>query len=286
MATFYGFTAVFLWSLLALLTAASGMVPPFQLAALTFTIATLVGLVLCIIKKTPFSAFKQPLPVWIVGVGGLFGYHFFYFTALKNAPPVEASLIAYLWPLLIVLMAAMLPGERLRWFHLIGALMGLSGTALLVKRGTGLTFDTHYIIGYGAAFLSALIWALYSVLSRQFAKTPSDIVTAFCAATALLSALCHLAFETTKWPDTTTQWLALIGLGLGPVGLAFYTWDIGMKRGNIQLLGVGSYAAPLLSTLLLIAFGYGNFTWQVILACLLITSGALLAAKEIIAKKS
>ncbi|MEP3523898.1 MAG: EamA family transporter [Hyphomicrobiales bacterium] len=286
MATFYGFTAVFLWSLLALLTAASGMVPPFQLAALTFTIATLVGLVLCIIKKTPFSAFKQPLPVWIVGVGGLFGYHFFYFTALKNAPPVEASLIAYLWPLLIVLMAAMLPGERLRWFHLIGALMGLSGTALLVTRGTGLTFDTHYIIGYGAAFLSALIWALYSVLSRQFAKTPSDIVTAFCAATALLSALCHLAFETTKWPDTTTQWLALIGLGLGPVGLAFYTWDIGMKRGNIQLLGVGSYAAPLLSTLLLIAFGYGNFTWQVILACLLITSGALLAAKEIIAKKS
>ncbi|MEP4704367.1 MAG: EamA family transporter, partial [Hyphomicrobiales bacterium] len=238
------------------------------------------------IKKTPFSAFKQSLPVWIVGVGGLFGYHFFYFTALKNAPPVEASLIAYLWPLLIVLMAAMLPGERLRWFHLIGALMGLSGTALLVTRGTGLTFDTHYIIGYGAAFLSALIWALYSVLSRQFAKTPSDIVTSFCAATALLSALCHLAFETTKWPDTTTQWLALIGLGLGPVGLAFYTWDIGMKRGNIQLLGVGSYAAPLLSTLLLIAFGYGNFTWQVILACLLITSGALLAAKEIIAKKS
>ncbi|MEP2942556.1 MAG: EamA family transporter [Hyphomicrobiales bacterium] len=286
MATFYGFTAVFLWSLLALLTAASGMVPPFQLAALTFTIATLVGLVLCIIKKTPFSAFKQPLPVWIVGVGGLFGYHFFYFTALKNAPPVEASQIAYLWPLLIVLMAAMLPGERLRWFHLIGALMGLSGTTLLVTRGTGLTFDAHYIIGYGAAFLSALIWALYSVLSRQFAKTPSDIVTAFCAATALLSALCHLAFETTKWPDTTTQWLALIGLGLGPVGLAFYTWDIGMKRGNIQLLGVGSYAAPLLSTLLLIAFGYGNFTWQVILACLLITSGALLAAKEIIAKKS
>lgn len=285
MATFYGFTAVFLWSLLALLTAASGMVPPFQLAALTFTLATLVGFVLCTIKGTPFSAFKQPLPVWIVGVGGLFGYHFFYFTALKNAPPVEASLIAYLWPLLIVLMSAMLPGERLRWFHIIGALMGLSGTALLVTRGTGITFDTHYIIGYGAALLSALLWAIYSVLSRKFTETPSDIVTAFCAVTALLSALCHLAFETTKWPDTTTQWLALIGLGLGPVGLAFYTWDIGMKRGNIQLLGVGSYAAPLLSTLLLIAFGYGSFTWQVALACLLITSGALLAAKEIIAKK-
>lgn len=286
MATFYGFTAIFLWSTLALLTAASGMIPPFQLAALTFTLATLVGFILCMVKGTPVSAFKQPLPVWVVGVGGLFGYHFFYFTALKNAPPVEASLIAYLWPLLIVLMSAILPGERLRWFHVIGALMGLSGTALLVTRGIGITFDTHYIIGYGAALFSALTWALYSILSRQFAKTPSDIVTAFCAATALLSVLCHLAFETTQWPDTITQWLALTGLGLGPVGLAFYTWDMGMKRGNIQLLGVGSYAAPLLSTLLLIAFGYGSFTWQVTLACLLITCGALLAAKEIIAKKS
>lgn len=286
MATFYGFIAILLWGLLALLTAASGAMPPFQLAAITFTIGALVGLADLLRKGTGISIFKQPAPVWILGVGGLFGYHFFYFTALRNAPPVEAGLIAYMWPLLIVVMSAMLPGERLRWFHITGAAMGLLGTTLLITRGTGISFDAQYAIGYGSAIICALTWSSYSVLSRKFANIPTDIVTGFCAATALLSTLSHLALETTIWPDTYTQWLAIIGLGLGPVGFAFYTWDIGMKHGNIQLLGVASYTAPLLSTLILIAFGYGIFTWQVALACLLITGGALLAAKEILRKKS
>lgn len=286
MATLSGFIAILLWSLLALLTAASGSMPPFQLTALAFTIATLVGFADIARKGTKIRTLKQSLPIWVLGVGGLFGFHFFYFTALRNAPPVEASLIAYLWPLLIVLMSTMLPGERLRWFHIIGAIMGLLGTALLVTRGTSISFESQYALGYAAAIMCALIWAGYSVLSRKFSNVPTDVVTGFCAATALLSAFCHILLETTLWPETSIQWLAVIGLGLGPVGLAFYTWDIGMKHGNIQLLAVGSYAAPLLSTLIMIAFGYGVFTWQVALACLLITGGALLAAKEIIGKKS
>lgn len=280
-ATLIGFSAIVMWALLALLTARSGTVPPFQLSALTFTIGTAVGVAMGAVVAPKRH---DPIPpiVWLIGIGGLFGYHFFYFTALRNAPAVEASLIAYLWPLLIVVGSALLPGERLRWHHIAGSALGLAGAFLIVTRGGALSFDAQYAFGYTMAGVSAVTWAAYSLLSRRFPAVPTSVVTWFCAATALLSLVCHLLLEETIWPQTTGQWLAIVGLGLMPVGAAFYTWDHGVKHGNIQVLGAASYAAPLLSTLMLIAAGAATATTSVLLACLLITGGAVLAAKTML----
>ncbi|MGI9373101.1 MAG: aromatic amino acid exporter YddG [Hyphomicrobiales bacterium] len=281
-ATLIGFIAVLLWALLALFTAASGSVPPFQLAAMTFSIATLVGIIGFLIKGSKLSTLRQPWKVWLLGIVGLFGYHFFYFTALRNAPPVEAGLIAYLWPLLIVLFSALLPGEKLGWHHILGAILGLAGAALIVTGGKGFTLQAEFSFGYATALICALTWSGYSVLSRKFADVPSDVVTGFCAATAVLSFLSHMLLEQTVWPQSGSEWLAIVGLGLGPVGLAFYVWDYGVKNGDIQVLGAASYAAPLLSTFALIVTGYADFTWAIAIACVLITGGAVLAAKEML----
>ena len=280
-ATLIGFLAVAMWALLALMTDASGDVPPFLLSALTFAVGTLVGL-----GVRAFSPKTEPVPippvVWLIGIGGLFGYHFFYFTALRNAPAVEASLIAYLWPLFIVLGSALMPGERLRWNHIAGALLGLAGTALIVSRGAGFSFDPRYAFGYGMAFVCAFWWSGYSLLSRKFAEVPTTIVTWFCLATAILSLVCHFLLEQTVLPKTGGQWLAGFGLGLMLVGAACYAWDYGVKRGNIQVLGAASYASPLLSTLVLIATGFAEPSWRIALACALITAGAVLAAKSML----
>jgi drug/metabolite transporter (DMT)-like permease len=282
-ATLIGFTAVLMWALLALFTAASGSVPPFQLSAMCFAVGGLIGLGrLVAVPSARASLTRQPPLAWLVGIAGLFGYHFFYFTALRNAPAVEAGLIAYLWPLLIVLFSALLPGERLGWHHVVGALMGFGGAALIVSKGQGLTIDPRYAFGYGMALVCAFFWSGYSVLSRRFADVPTDLVTLFCLATAFLSLACHLVLEQTIWPQNPIQWLAVLGLGLMPVGLAFYAWDRGVKRGDIQLLGVASYAAPLLSTIVLIVAGYAAFTPIIGLAALLITGGAMLAAKDML----
>jgi len=278
-ATFIGFTAVLLWSLLAFLTAASGTVPAFQLTAVTFAIG---GVSLLVIRPGAIKAMRQPLPVWLLGVGGLFGYHFCYFFALRNAPPVEAGLINYLWPLLIVVFSALLPGERLKWQHLAGCALALCGAVLVVTRGQGFGFDAQYTPGYATALCAAVIWATYSVLSRRFAAVSSDAIAGFCLVTAVLAIICHLLLEQTVWPADAWQWAALIGLGLGPVGLAFYVWDIGVKRGDIQVLGAASYSAPLLSTLILILTGYATYSHVILIACLLITAGAVLAAKDLL----
>ncbi|WP_457939128.1 aromatic amino acid exporter YddG [Mesorhizobium sp. 10J20-29] len=284
-ATLIGFTAVAMWALLALLTDASGQVPPFLLSAMTFAVGTAVGLVARIFMPGPAVAPKIPGAVWLIGIAGLFGYHFFYFTALRNAPAVEASLIAYLWPLLIVLGSALMPGEKLRWHHIAGALMGLAGCFLIVTKGGGLAFEARYAFGYAMAGVCALLWSGYSLLSRRFPEVPTTIVTWFCAATAALSFACHLALEETVLPVDAGQWLAVLGLGLMPVGAAFYAWDIGVKRGNIQVLGAASYAAPLLSTLVLIAFGFAEPSLRLLAACLLITAGAVLAARSMLFRR-
>ncbi|BCH64166.1 membrane protein [Agrobacterium vitis] len=284
-ATLIGFSAILMWSFLALFTAASGTMPPFQLSAICFAIGSLPGIATFIVRPERLKLLKQPAKVWVVGIAGLFGYHFLYFTALRNAPAVEAGLIAYLWPLLIVFGSALLPGERLRWYHMAGAIAGLCGTVLIIGKN-GLSFDPAYAMGYGAALLCALTWSSYSLVTRRFDAVSTDVVTGFCLATSVLSLFCHLWLETSVWPDSASQWLAVAGLGLLPVGAAFYAWDYGVKNGDIQILGAASYAAPLLSTLVLLVFGFGEANLRILGACVLITGGAVLAASGMFRRKT
>lgn len=284
LATAIGGTTIVLWSTLAVLTTLSGSVPPFQLVAMAFALAASLAVGKWLVRGEPVLAhLRWPPAVWLVGVSGLFGYHVLYFLALRTAPAVEASLINYLWPLLIVVFSALLPGHRLRWWHLAGALAGLAGTVILVGYGggEGFGFRAQYLPGYAAALAAAVTWAAYSILSRRHAHVPTDAVGGFCAATALLAAISHVAFEETVWP-AGGEWLAVVAMGLGPVGVAFFTWDYGVKHGDIRVLGVAAYATPLLSTLLLIAAGWAQLTWALAIACVLIVGGAILAARGMI----
>jgi len=278
-ATLTGFGAILLWSSLALMTAASGTVPPFELASMTFLIGGIIGLPLLYRHPNGLALLRQPLPVWFLGVGGLFLYHAVYFAALRLAPPAEAGLIAYLWPLLIVLMSALLPGESLKAGHVVGGIAGFLGVALLLagKEG-GLGFEGGYLNGYALAFLCAFLWSGYSILSRRYKDAPTEMVAAYCLVTSLLSLIAHLMFEETVWPVTTMQWLSVVALGLGPVGAAFYLWDRGVKQGDIRLLGVLSYAAPVLSTFLLVAMGYAEASLSLGIATIMIVGGAFLAS--------
>ena len=277
-ATLTGFLAVLLWALLALFTVGSAPVPPFQWSALTFLIGGSIGLIWIIktgeIRRLASIGWR----VYVFGTLGLFGYHALYFSALRMAPAAEAGLIAYLWPLMIVLFSGLLPGERLRPLHVAGAIVSFIGAAILVLGGAA-GFDMQALPGYGLAFLCALTWSGYSVLSRRLGDTPTASVVVFCFATATLAAAAHILWEDTSWPQGALGWASVLGLGLGPVGLAFYVWDIGVKRGDIQLLGVASYSAPLLSTLVLILAGVADPHPSLLLAGGLITFGALMAAR-------
>jgi drug/metabolite transporter (DMT)-like permease len=276
-ATLAGCGALLLWAFLALLSQIAAGIPPLQLTAMGFAVGGTVGL-LVVLARGGGAALRQPPLAWAHGVGGLFGYHALYFLAFALAPAVEVNLINYLWPLLIVLLAAPIRGMRLGPARLAGVGLGFAGCALLV--GPGAAFPPEAIPGFLAALGCAVVWAVYSVTAGtpRLARVPTEAVAGFCLATAALAAVLHLVFERTVVP-TTGEALAVLALGLGPVGAAFFLWDVGMKRGDPRLLGTLAYAVPVASTVLLIAAGAGTLSAQVIAATLMVAGGGFIAAR-------
>ena len=281
-ATLVGAGAVFLWGSLAVLTTLTGEIQPFQIVATAFFVAFILALVKWIVRGDSVTApFRQSARAWAIGIGGLFGYHFLIFLALKTSPPVQANLINYLWPLLIVLFSALLPGQKLRPRHVAGALAGFSGACLLVAGEDVLMPAPDHIPGYAAALAAALVWAGYSVANSRLTSVPTDSIGAFCLVAAILSTGAHLIFETTVSPSSG-EWIVLVCLGLGPAGGAFFLWDWGLKRGHVRALGGLAYTAPLTSTALLILFGPAEITGAIALSAVLIIGGAILAAGDLL----
>ncbi|MBC8050853.1 MAG: EamA family transporter, partial [Chitinophagales bacterium] len=161
-ATAVGFCAILLWATLAALSVSLSAVPPFQLMAFGFAIGALSGLPQLRSRAQRIQLAAQITPMALaIGVGGLFGYHMFYFLSLSLAPPVEANLINYLWPLLIVLLSSRLPDmEALSWRQIGGALLATAGAGAVLANDADLSAQNW--MGYGAAFAAAVVWAAYS----------------------------------------------------------------------------------------------------------------------------
>lgn len=275
-ATLAGCGAIGLWAFLALLSRAASEVPPLQLTAISFAVSAVLGTA-WLAGRGRLIELRQPPLAWLHGVGGLFGFHALYFASLARAPAATANLINYTWPLLLVLMSAAVLRLRLTWRHLLGTALALLGCAALL--GGDAAFPAGALAGYLLAATSAVVWALYSVLARQFAGVPSGAVAGFCGATAALAAALH--GMTGLWVKPgPAAWLAMIALGIGPVGLAFALWDVGMKRGDPRLLGTLAFATPVLSTLLLAAAGLAPFTATTVLASMLVALGGYIAARS------
>lgn len=281
LATFAGLGAIGLWALLAPLGVAVGPVPPFQLTAAAFLIGGLAGLVVQRLRSRPIGeALRGDPGSALLAITALFGFHACYFTALQLLPAVTALLVVNLWPLLIVLLSALLPGERLRPRHLVGAACGLAGTVLVVT-AKGAPSLGGGLVGWLAALAAALIWSGYSVLNRRVGRDArTESMTLYCLVTAALAAGCATVLEPLV-PPTGWGWPALIALGLGPVGLAFFLWDHGTRHGDLRALGASAYLGPLLGAVLLVAMGAGEPSWRLVLAALLIIGGAALASGDL-----
>lgn len=266
----YAAAAIALWASLALLSLKLRHLPPFLLVGCALGLGSLLGL-----RRAPWRGLRPGL--LLLGVYGLFAYHLCLFLALRWAPPVEANLLNYLWPLLIVVLSpVVLPGTRLTARHLAGALLGAAGAALLVLRGgVGADGSSRALAGYGLAVAAALIWSTYSLLTRRVAPFPTATVSVFCLAAGALSLFCHALFEPPVLPTLADAPYLLLA-GLGPMGAAFYLWDAALKAGDPRAIGTLAYVTPLLSTLLLAAFGEGALTASAAAGGLLITGGAVL----------
>lgn len=262
--------AVLLWSMLAYLALQLSRMPPFLLVGSALVIGSL-----CSINK--ISQWRVPFTTLLLGVYGLFGFHFCLFLALRYAPPVQANLINYLWPLLIVLLSPVfLSGYALKPRHIAAAGLGFAG-AMLIVTGGKFDFRPAYGLGYLLATMSAFIWASYSLMTKRVKPFPNAAIGLFCLVAGALSLLMHFTLER-SYALSFHDVPFLLMLGLGPMGAAFFLWDAALKNGDPRMIGSLAYLTPLLSTLMLITTGNGVFTTISAIAMLLIIGGAVLGS--------
>ena len=276
-ATLFALVTIAVWSFLAYLASRLSQLPPFLVVGIALCIGGLVGIY-------QVHSWRVPVKTFLVGIGGLFGYHFLLFSAFQYAPTVEANSINYLWPLLIVLLSPVyLPGYSLKTHHIIGALIGLAGAGLVISGGH-LSLDMANLKGYLMAGAAALVWASYSLLTKRLPPFPTAAVGGFCLISGILSlemyGLSSLASHQPLATISLQDWLFLVLIGLGPMGLAFFTWDAALKRGDPRIIGSLTYVTPFCSTLVLVLLGGKSLSWVSGVAILLIVSGAVIGSLD------
>jgi drug/metabolite transporter (DMT)-like permease len=267
--------AIALWATLATLGVSLSHVPPFLLTGLALLIGSIVALPL---SRFDFRQWRVPPATLTLGIYGLFGYHFLLFTAFRHAPPVEANLVNYLWPLGIVVMAPLfLPGVRLGLVHVLAALLGFGGAALVILGGRSLKggFAWGYLPALGAAF----VWASYSLMTKRVRPFPTAAIGLFGLVSGLLSLACHALMESAV-TLSARDWGLITLMGLGPLGAAFFLWDAALKRGDARHIGLLSFLTPLLSTLLLLAVRGERPSATVGIAAAMIVGGAVLGTRS------
>ena len=278
--------AVALWASLALLSVSLSHVPPFLLTGLALLVGCLPSLPQ--VLRTP-SVWRVPPRTLALGVYGLFGFHFLLFMALRTAPPVQANLVNYLWPLFIVVLApVLLPNTVWRVTHVAAALLGFVGAALAILGGAEGRNMSHpnatsgaslWSWGYALALASAVIWATYSLWTRRVPHFSTAAVGLFALVSGLLSLLCHWALEVRVVLSAQDGGLIAL-MGLGPLGLAFYLWDRALKTGDARQIGVLSYITPVASTAALLLGTGQSLSWAIAAAAGLIVAAALLGTRR------
>lgn len=279
-ATWLALGAIALWGTLAGLGVALKHVPPFLLTGIALLIGSLIALPLSGFR---LSVWRVPAPTLALGVYGLFGFHFLLFVALRLAPPVQANLVNYLWPLLMVVLApAFLPGIQLRAVHVMAALLGFGGAALVIAGGSDsstLQATNTSVWAYLPALGSAFIWASYSLMTRRVTPFPTAAIGGFALLSGLLSLACHAMLETAV-TLSASDWLLLTLMGLGPMGAAFFLWDRALKTGDARHIGILSYLTPLISTAILVLVSGKPMSWNIAVAAIMIVTAAWLGTRS------
>ena len=199
------------------------------------------------------------LAAYTVGFLGLVGTMVLQYIGFASMPVIEANLVAYTWPLMTAAAVLVLGRPRRPLLLGLAAALGFVGVALVISGGRAhfwfnrAWFEGGSLVGYLAAFGSALCMAFYSLAVGRLAVSPERLL--------LPSALIGVAL-TFAWclhdgvvrPSGAHLLLGLY-LGAGPMGLGYYFWSRAAKLDHGGRIAVVAYLTPIASTFLLTLSG-------------------------------
>lgn len=273
--TLLGLLAVAIWSFAAILAVELTSIPAFELLFFEFLIAFFIVFTRYSTSKewkTFFNFKKRDL--FIASIA-LVTNQSLYYTAFRYSPAAQVDLINYLWPTLLITFSPLLPNEKLRPSYVIACGLCLFGVYTLLSKEGSEGLSTDLLFGYFLALGAAITWALYSLYSRYRGSSNSaNCISWACGPAAIICLIIHLCFEKFVLPAAHELGFILI-IGIFQIGLAFYFWERGLKKGCVKFLGLSSYSIPVFSVMLLVLFGKADFEPRMITATIIISLSPL-----------
>ncbi len=270
----YAIGAIFCWASLPAATG-SGLVglSTAELMFFSFTSAALFLYLQDIIMTRSFTLYIPGVKGSLLGVWGIFFYHFVYYKALDIAPLAEGAILSTTWSFWIVVFSSLLLYRKVKIPIIFTALVGLFGVVLVISSGKSLSFDAGYMLGYILALGCGLIWSSFSVaLGRIGLK--KEPMTAFTIYAAILSSLIYMVTMPHEMPSLSAL-LAAVYLGCVPLGLSFFLWNRAVSGGNMVVIGFLSYLTPPLAVLLVAVIHGESVSPQVLLGMVVIIAASI-----------
>jgi len=270
----YAIGAIFCWASLPAATG-SGLaaLSTEELMFFSFTSAAVFLYLQDIVLTRSMKLYLPGIKGSLLGVWGIFFYHFIYYKALDNAPLAEGAILSTTWSFWIVVFSSLLLFKKLKVSILFTALVGLAGVALVVSSGKSLSFKAEYMQGYLLALFCGVIWASFSVALGRL-KMKKEPMTAFTIYAAILSTILYVATMPHGVPPVKAL-LAAIYLGCIPLGLSFFLWNRAVTGGNMVIIGFLSYLTPPLAVLLVAVIHGKNISPQVLLGMTIIIAASI-----------
>lgn len=276
----YALGAIFCW---ASLPAATGSaldgLSTESLLLYSFGSGAIFLYLLDVVRQRSWRLFWPEGKTALLGIWGIFVYHWIYYLALDRAPIAEAAILATTWSFWMVVFASFQRFRKLTWPIAVTAVVCMVGAGLVISAGKSVAFEGRYLVGYALALGCGLIWSSFSV-GLVWIKPKEEPMTAFMVMAALLSLLVYLTSGPHAAPAPSAL-AAAIYLGCVPLGLSFFLWNRALLGGNIAVIGYLSFLTPPLAVLLVALMRRETLAAQVIVGMVLILVAAIVGKRVV-----
>lgn len=252
--TLLGLSSIVIWaSLVAVVKLITEQLSPVQGIALIYSFSALyIGL------RIGLPNIRQMSKAYLLGCGTLFvGYEILFLVSIALSQSRDEvmiiAMINYLWPPLMIVFSIFAQQLSWHWPVILGFALAVFGLTLVVNPDVlNMARLQHSLqqnpIAFGFAFIGALLWPSYSILTKRYARGQNGVPLFFMVSVAALWLVHYLLDEPFIVPSTGL-WLSLAVVG-ALVGIAYSNWNQSMQYGNMQLLIIATYFMPVISSLM------------------------------------
>ncbi|GHA95994.1 EamA family transporter [Streptomyces chryseus] len=229
-------------------------------------------------------AFVRTLPagswLWrslVLGTLNIGAFNFLLFVAAYRLPGGVAAMITAVQPMLVLALAALLLGDRIRFTHVVACVLGASGVVLLVFKGA-VALD---YVGVAAALAAAACMAAGITLTKRWGRPDGVGLLPFTAWQLIAGGLVSLPFTlAVEGLPATVTGTNILGFGylisLGAV-ISYAIWFRGMDKLPALAVSFLALASPIVATLLGFLFLRQTLSAMQLVGILVIISAVLLA---------